>query len=821
MISGTRLNIGRIVLRYRLLIGVVLVLSTAFMAYEASRVTIGTRFVDFFPQHAHNVELYRRFHSYGGAQTLALMIQVKHGDIFNYATLKRIQDINNEVDRLPGVNHQEVFSLASYRVAYAEAVAGGLDTKPYMYPNVPASTADIKALRVHVFAHREELTNIISANYKNTLVTASFNEEGLNYKALFDDIQTIVKKYQDSNTRIYVAGEPIVRGYGYHYLPAIIAIFFCAIFLMIVTLYWNLGDYSSWWAPIVTGTCSALWGLGFVGLMRYNFDPLMLVVPFILTARDMSHGIQWQRRYYYMLEQTHHRRIACVTTTNFMLPAGLLAILADIAGIVFISFSGITVLDDIARAGTVWLAASLVMVFIFQPIMMSYLPRPRRKIREADQGAIANLLRPAGDWLCRMPITPGPARTALLCGSLVFLLAGIVSGARAQVGYTHPGTPLYRPGSKVNQDIAAISKYFPTDEAWVILNTPAYPDPQSVLGPPTLRLADDLGDYLLQDPRVLKVVSFASQVIRPFNQMFHYGHPKFYANPRTTQIAGNLWYLFLGGTAPGEMEHYIANTQADNTCIRIMMVNHTYQTLAEVETKLGAFVQSRVAHNPAFSKVNVLYMGGIAGLYAAANKVLFDLDFYNISFVLICVFLFCVISFRSIVAGVLFVFACVLANFGAFIYLRLRLIGLTIDTVPVISLGIGLGVDYGIYVVSRIWDEVKGGMPLDEAIPLAIRSTGGAVFMVACVMIGGIIPWAFSPAMFHNNMSILLAVLMLLNAVAGVFVLPAFIAWSRAGFICRFERAPDGRPQAAQLPSPERFGMDTFGRETFGRNQSR
>jgi len=71
-------------------------------------VTIGTRFVDFFPQHAHNVELYRRFHSYGGAQTLALMIQVKHGDIFNYATLKKIQDINNEVDRLPGVNHQEV-----------------------------------------------------------------------------------------------------------------------------------------------------------------------------------------------------------------------------------------------------------------------------------------------------------------------------------------------------------------------------------------------------------------------------------------------------------------------------------------------------------------------------------------------------------------------------------------------------------------------------------------------------------------------------------------------------------------------------------------
>jgi uncharacterized protein len=389
---------------------------------------------------------------------------------------------------------------------------------------------------------------------------------------------------------------------------------------------------------------------------------------------------------------------------------------------------------------------------------------------------------------------------------LLFLAAGLISGARAQVGYTHSGTPLYRPGSKVNQDIAAISRYFPTDQGWVIAQTPSYPDPQSVLGPATLRMADDLRDYLLRDPRVGQVITFSSEVIRPFNQMFHYGHPKLYAIPRNTQVAGNLWYLFLGGTAPGEMEHYISTTAANNTCIRILLANHTYRSLADIQDKLGTFVHSYVASNPALSKVHVLYLGGIAGLYAAANQVLFNLDFYNISFVLICVFIFCTISFRSLVAGVLLVFACVLANFGAFIYLRLREIGLTIDTVPVISLGIGLGVDYGIYVVSRIWDEVKGGMALYDAIPLAIRSTGGAVFMVACVMIGGIIPWAFSPALFHNNMSILLAVLMLLNAIAGVFVLPAFIAWSRSGFICGFERTASKAAEPVRAPAAKALG---------------
>ena len=133
-----------------------------------------------------------------------------------------------------------------------------------------------------------------------------------------------------------------------------------------------------------------------------------------------------------------------------------------------------------------------------------------------------------------------------------------------------------------------------------------------------------------------------------------------------------------------------------------------------------------------------------------------ELDLINISFVLGIVFLFSALSFRSFVAGVLFVLACVLANFAAFIYMKARDIGLTIDTIPVISLGIGLGIDYGIYTVARIRDEVMSGNSIDSAVTIAIRSTGAAVFTTFVVMVGGIIPWAFSPMLFHNSMSILL-----------------------------------------------------------------
>ena len=137
-----------------------------------------------------------------------------------------------------------------------------------------------------------------------------------------------------------------------------------------------------------------------------------------------------------------------------------------------------------------------------------------------------------------------------------------------------------------------------------------------------------------------------------------------------------------------------------------------------------------------------------------------------------------------------------MANFGAFIYMNARDIGLTIDTIPVISLGIGLGIDYGIYIVARIRDEVMGGATVEEAIATALSTTGAAVFSTFAVMVGGILPWAFSPLLFHNEMSVLLIFLMGTNMIAGVLILPSFIAWRRPRFITQFEKPP-AAPRAA------------------------
>src|SRR5229473_1050475 len=546
-------------------------------------------------------------------------------------------------------------------------------------------------------------------------------------------------------------------------------------------------------------------GLGFVSLMRYTFDPVMLVIPFILTARDLSHGIQWQGRYYDELDRLDDKLLACATTTDVMLPPGLLSILADIAGIIFISFGGIPVLKEIGLAGAVWLASSLTMVFVFQPIFMSYLPRPRIRERKwstgSGEGRRTNSHRFV-DWLVRVPVTPGWVRSFLLFGGVAFIIWGVVSGQRAHIGYETPGTPLYKPDSKVNQDIAEIGKFFPTDEGWVVLSTTDYPDAQSGISPNVLRMTDDMGAYLVSRGDALAVVSFASLAIKPLNMMFHNGFPKYRSIPSGAErsrfqnfsigveLGGNLWFMFFAGTAPGEIERFFAHSpKMTSSCVRVMLADHTFSRLNRLRDDVETFVAEGVRPDPNLRRVEVRYLGGLAGLYLGANDVLRYLDFINITFVLLVIYLCCALTFRSPVAGLLFIVSCVMANFGAFVYMNARDIGLTIDTIPVISLGIGLGVDYGIYTVARIRDEVRRGAVVEDAVTTALKTTGAAVFSTFAVMVGGILPWAFSPLLFQNEMSLLLIFLMGTNMIAGVLILPAYIAWRRPNFVTRYRTA--------------------------------
>jgi predicted RND superfamily exporter protein len=779
-------SFGNYILTNRKLIGWLLVAVTVFMGYWAVHVPIATRFEDLFPSGHPNTMLYRKHRAqYGRALTVALLLRVDHGDIFNFKTLKTIQDINHDVDILPGVNHNEVFSLASFRVFYSTASPGTLTISPFMFPKIPANATELEALKANVRAHQLQLAGVVTSDLKGGLIIAGFNEDGLDYKVLFDSVQRILSKYQDSNTRIYASGPVMFYGWGYHYLPLLEKIFAASFGLVMLLTFLTLGGRSGWWAPIVTGVGSAVWGLGFMGFRGYNFDPVMLVVPLILTTRNLAHGMQWQGRYYRELDKANEKIVACVATTNAMLKPGLLAVLANIAGIVFVALSDVPVLKQIGIGGAVWLGASLILVFVGQPILMSYLPRPRARVAQVGGGAL-------GDSLAAITSSGGLVRAFLIVGGLGAIALGLFSYQHVLIGFQTAGTPLYRADAKVNRDTAEISRYIPTNTAWVVLDSPdysmAHPNPQSGYGTKTLRMADDMAAYLLSRGDVAAVIGLVGVIEKPMNQLFHNSAPKYFAIPDTEQLSTELFFFFVQSATPDEVTAYFENLMsARNSCIRLLLPDHTSARLSRLRADLDTFVRERVLADPELKDIAVHYLGGDVGLYQASDDVMKQINRRSLLLVLTAILILATITFRSTMAGALLVFVALSANLVAYTYMNREVIGLTVDTVSVISISVGLGVSYAIYALAAIRDELVGGLLLNQAIPTALRGTGVTILSTYVVMIAALAPWVFSPVLFQSEMSALLIVLMTTNLIAGLLILPALLVLIRPRFLVRYE----------------------------------
>jgi predicted RND superfamily exporter protein len=177
--------------------------------------------------------------------------------------------------------------------------------------------------------------------------------------------------------------------------------------------------------------------------------------------------------------------------------------------------------------------------------------------------------------------------------------------------------------------------------------------------------------------------------------------------------------------------------------------------------------------------------GGLGGILAAANQVIEVKNHQILFIVLSIIFILCAVTYRSLLAGIIFTMSLILANFLAFTFMVVKGVGLNINTFPVVSLGIGLGVDYGLYIVSRIIEIYKKEKNLEKAVRGGISTAGRAVFFTATMMTAGVIFWYFSPLRFQAEMGILLGTLMMVNMVVGILVLPAVINIIRPKFITR------------------------------------
>jgi predicted RND superfamily exporter protein len=308
----------------------------------------------------------------------------------------------------------------------------------------------------------------------------------------------------------------------------------------------------------------------------------------------------------------------------------------------------------------------------------------------------------------------------------------------------------------------------------------------AITNPDVVRGMEDLKQYMMLDPNVGFAVS-VGDLVKSVNMLANGNDPKFEAIPEKQDYILSTLFFVKMNSAPGDMDQW-CDPDMQSANVRLYLRNHEGPVLTEVIDRVTGFIKD----NPTIMQnATAKPAGGLGGILAAANQVIAIKNDQILLIVLAIIFCLCVATYRSVVAGIIFIMSLILANFLAFTFMVYQNIGLNINTFPVVSLGIGLGVDYGLYIVSRIMEVYKEKRNLQEAVIGGIITSGRAVFFTATMMTAGVIFWYFSPLRFQAEMGILLGILMMVNMLVGVIVLPAVINIVKPKFIYKLAEKDD------------------------------
>lgn len=764
-------------------------LVSLFFALQIPGLKIYSQFEDLLPQGHPFIRLHNEIRgNFGGANQIVVAIEVHDGTIFDNATLARLHRLTQGVDSLPGVNHNQVVSLTHRTVRKIWLTeTGEMVSRLFYDPTQPAlDEAALADLRKDVMANPRVYGLLVSPDLKAALIKAQLNEgDEIDYGRTFAALQALRAAEAADGVSIHATGNPVLIGWVYTYLPQIIQIFLYTLALIVTLLVVYFRRLYGVLLPILGITLSSVWGLGFIALKGWNLDPLNLVIPFLIAARATSHSIQLVERYYYELARIGDPRRAAREAFDDLFRPGSLAIAVDAVGILVLALGAAPINTKMGYYAGFWAFSVIFTVLLVVPLALYLLPAPRTAAR--PPGAARQLI----GRVARLLASPGGA-PAVLGVCLVLVAAGTWIARDVQIGEAEPGSPLLYPEHDFNRSSAAINQRFPgSEELYVVARTE---DHGGLKRPEVLAAIERFQNHMLLDP-ALGGTKALPGLVRSVNSLIHNTDPRWSQIPNNPAEVGGLMFTYMAASPiPGALNEF-ANTDETLANIVFFYKDHQAQTIRRAIAMAREGIERFGA---GIDKLRIELAGGVVGVNAAINDAVAQDNLLIVPLVLAISFVFVWMFYGSLHAGWLMVLPMLFATVLTYAYMSLRGIGMNVNTVPVLAVGIGVGIDYAIYIMNRIREEMAAGGELGAAVGRAIGTTGFAVSFTALTLIAGVVMWVLlSDLRFQSDAALLLSLMLVLNAAAALLLVPAWVMVFRPRFITEARPDEDGVLQIA------------------------
>ncbi|MEN9378556.1 MAG: hypothetical protein RJB15_234 [Pseudomonadota bacterium] len=738
------------------------------LGYSASKLEIQAGFSKMIPMDHDYMQAFKEYeNTFGGANKIMVAIKTKDGDIYSNEFLKTLKNIHEDVFFLGGVERASVQSLYSSSSIYLEVTEDGFRGGPVLPNNFNESQETMNEFRSNLLKS-DLVGRIVGSDFKSAMVAATLRDDDpntgkrLDIKQVGAELEKIRSKYEKGPYSIHIIGfaksaSDIAAG-----AQDVLIFFLVAFVITAVLLQWYTKSIRlSFWALSVA-LIPVVWLLGLLPIMGMSLDPMSILVPFLIFSIGVSHAVQMCNAWKIDIDAGKDSLTAAQGSFLKLFIPGASALLANAVGFMVIALVNIEIVRELALTATIGVTLMIFTNKLLLPILLSY----NKTVSRSDH---AKLLKSNGSdnfWLSVSLVATKPYALATIAVALSILAIGSWEARQLHVGDMGRGVPELRPDSRYNKDIEVISKSFAVgiDDLSVVAETPkdgACVDFQ------TLETLDRFEFYMKQHPAVQSVRGMAG-FVKNATAGYSEGDIKWAVIPDTQQQRAQSAALSTRGFGSD-----LSNRSCSAMLVSLFASDHQAATIKSLVDDIKTFKNSFDSDD-----LRLRLATGSLGVMAATNEAVEAADKWVNLTLFLSVGLLCLLTFRSISITL-----CIILPLGLSVVLCNALmaalgIGLKVNTLPVVALGVGVGVDYGIYLFEVMRHEMQEHKSsLRDAFLEALKQRGTASVFTALTLTIGVATWAFSDLKFQADMGILLAFMFIVNLVGALLLTSALAAF--------------------------------------------
>lgn len=749
----------------RLVLGLLAAL-TAVMGWFAVQLRMDAGFEKQMPLGHEYVETFRQYRDdLLGANRLTVVVRARSGPIWTAAGLTRLYEVTQAVSFLPGVSRGSVQSLWTPNAFVNEITEEGFRADPIIPGTVTPERLDAEAIAAiaRSTAAGGFVGTLVARDQTSAMITAELMEvdaEGrhLDYVAYNRVLEALRAKHEDAGFEIQIIG--FAKQIGDIADGASAVLEFCAVALLLtavaVWLYCRSLRFTL--LPIVCSLASLVWQFGTLKLLGFGLDPLAVLVPFLVFAIGVSHGVQQIN--FIVREIAHGRSAEAAARASFsgLLIPGTLALVTAFVSFATLVLIPIPMVRELAIAASLGVAYKIVTNLVMLPVAAAGFDVGRDYAQAAERRHV----RRAG-WLRALARLAEPRRALAVLAAAALVFAAAVWQSRDRVvGTLQAGAPELREDARFNRDAVSIATHYDAGLGWLSVVFEAPPD--SCENVAIGHYQDRFAWAMQPVDGVLSVSSFAG-LMRQYSEGYNEGHPKMAVVP--IDPANHAALAAEIARVPGTMRK-----DCSMTAVHLFLADHKAETIQRVIAAVDAFRRAEPMEG-----MKIRLAAGNAGVLAAINDEVERSELPMMLYVYAAIVLLVLAVYRDLRAVLACCLPLTIGTFVGYWFMKELEIGLTVATLPVMVLAVGIGVDYAFYIYNRLQLHLAGGQGIVKALEHAILEVGTATIFTAVTLAVGVATWSFSALKFQADMGRLLAFMFMVNMVMAMTVLPAFAVW--------------------------------------------